>query len=257
MANHDLLLQALRAFTLSMGNSYDITEMCYELCDRTMEVLSTAGAGVSVADREGKIRFVTATSQHLVELEQAQEDAQQGPCVQAHRTQQIVAVSDVSQRREWSAYSSIAMQLGVNAVVGVPLANNGIRLGALNIYSAERREWSAEDLDRAGVLADMATAYLVRTSELAEARRRADQLQHALDSRVIIEQAKGVLAGEYGLTVDEAFELLRSHSRKHNIKLTDLCDGVVSMGLRIPRQADGQPLDRVGEPDLTLRRRSG
>lgn len=85
-----------------------------------------------------------------------------------------------------------------------------------------------------GVFADMATAYLLRASELFEARQLAGQLQAALDSRVVIEQAKGIIASEYGVSVDEAFEMLREHSRLTNVKLGEVCRAVVHMGLRIP-----------------------
>ena len=90
-------------------------------------------------------------------------------------------------------------------------------------------------MDLLGVLADMATAYLVRISELAEARRLSEQLQGALDTRILIEQAKGLLAGERGISVDEAFEELRNHARTNNTKLAELCDAVVNSGLRIPK----------------------
>ena len=89
-----------------------------------------------------------------------------------------------------------------------------------------------------GVFADMATAYLLRASELFEARQLAGQLQAALDSRVVIEQAKGIIASEYGVSVDEAFEMLREHSRLTNVKLGEVCRAVVHMGLRIPLRND-------------------
>jgi AmiR/NasT family two-component response regulator len=85
----------------------------------------------------------------------------------------------------------------------------------------------------------MATAYLVRTTELTQAQRLSEQLHHALDSRVLIEQAKGLLAGEHEITVDEAFERLRHHARLHNIRLATVCEAVVNQGLRISDQKSG------------------
>lgn len=96
--------------------------------------------------------------------------------------------------------------------------------------------WTDGDLDTIGVLADMATAYLVRASKLAEATQLAEQLQRALDTRLTIEQAKGILAGEHHITLDEAFDLLRHHSRHNNIKLADIANAVVNLGLRIPQR---------------------
>jgi GAF domain-containing protein len=234
MASQDLLLQTLRSFAAVMGRSYEITEMSYELCFRLTDVLGATGAGVSVTDSDGDLKFVTATDEVMVQIEEAQEKSQQGPCVAAFTSQQPVAISNLAEADKWPAYTTVAQQLGLNAVVGYPLSNNGHRLGALNLYNAEPREWSEDDLDVIGVFADMATAYLVRVSELAESRQLADQLQSALDSRVIIEQAKGILSGDHRISVDEAFERLRQHSQNNNLKLVEVCNAVVNMGLRLP-----------------------
>lgn len=90
----------------------------------------------------------------------------------------------------------------------------------MNLYNMEPREWTEEDLDVFAVFADMATAYHVRTCELAEARQLADQLQRALDSRIVIEQGKGIVANQNDVPVDEAFEMLRAHSRTNRIGLS-------------------------------------
>jgi GAF domain-containing protein len=233
MADHALLLQALRSFAVTMGGSYDLTEMCYELSDRAAEAVGADGAGVSVVDASGILKFVTASNDLIVQMEEIQEKAQQGPCVAAFSSQEPVAVTGMGEIQEWPDYAEVAERLGISAVVGFPLSYNDHRLGAVNVYSLELRRWSAEDLDVLGVFADMATAYLVRTSELAEARQLSQQLQGALDSRVIVEQAKGLLAGELGISVDEAFDRLRSHSRSNNRRLTDVAHEVVHEAFRI------------------------
>lgn len=234
MADQDLLLQALRSFAVSMGTSYDVTEMSYQLCDRVTDALSASGAGVSVVDGDNELRFVTATDEVTVQMEEAQEKGQEGPCVTAFLNHQAVTVGDIRTARDWPGYAAVAQNLGLQAVVGYPLSHNDRIVGALNLYDSKPREWTDDDLDVIGVFADMATAYLVRASELAESRRLTAQLQQALDSRVVVEQAKGILAGELGITVDEAFHNLRRHSRENNLKLADLCHAVVNLGLRIP-----------------------
>jgi GAF domain-containing protein len=237
MSNQDLLLQALKSFAVAMGSSYDINEMAYELSFRVAEALGVAGAGVSIADAGGDLKFVTATDERIVKIEQAQEQAQEGPCVTAYLTQQPVAISEISDVQGWPAYATTAKQLNLQAVVGFPLSYDSKRLGAINIYNDQHRDWNEEDLDIIGVFANMATAYFVRVTELAESRQLAKQLQEALDSRVVIEQAKGILAAEYRITVDEAFHKLREHSQDNNIKLTDVCNAVVNMKLRFPTEA--------------------
>jgi len=218
-----------------MGGSYEINEMAYELSYRVAEALGVAGAGVSIADSEGRLRFVTATDERMLQIEQAQEQAQEGPCVTAYLTQQPVSISNLQDIRDWAAYATTAEHLELHAVVGFPLSYDSERLGAINIYHDDRRDWSDEDLDIIGVFANMATAFLVRVTELAESRQLAKQLQEALDSRVIIEQAKGILAAENDITVDEAFRQLRQHSQDNNIKLVQVCESVVDTKLRIPR----------------------
>lgn len=234
LAKSDLLLKALRSFAAAMSGSYDISDVCYGLGKSVMEVLGASGAGVSVVDRQGDLKFITATSQPIIEIEQAQEGAQQGPCVTAFQTQKAMAIPDIADRPEWPVYTDTADRVGLRAVVGFPLSYGGERLGAINVYNAEPRVWDDDDLDVLGVFADMATAYLARTSKLAEARQLADQLQRALDSRVIVEQAKGIVANQHDVTVDEAFEMLRTHSRSNRIRLSQLADAVVNMGLRLP-----------------------
>lgn len=194
-----------------------------------------------MVDRDGSLKFVTATSQPIIEIEEAQEGAQQGPCVNAFQTQKPMAIPNIADRPEWPLYTDTAHRLGLRAVVGFPLSYGGESLGAINVYNAEPREWTDDDLDVLGVFADMATAYLARTSELAEARQLADQLERALDSRVIVEQAKGIVASQHGVTVDEAFQLLRTHSRNNRIRLSQLADAVVNMGLRLPDHEEPEP----------------
>ncbi|MGA7272046.1 MAG: GAF and ANTAR domain-containing protein [Acidimicrobiia bacterium] len=237
MADYDSLFRALRSFAAHMGTSYDMTEMSYELCDRAAEVLEVTGAGVSIADRNDQLRFLTATGNDVVELEHVQEKTQQGPCYSAYQTQETVVVPDMTNRAEWPDYMRQAEKLGLRAVVGYPLRHNGTRLGALNIYHFAPREWSETEIEAIAVLADMATAYLVRTSELSAARRLADQLQEALDNRVVIEQAKGMVAGQSAIGLDAAFEALRNHARNNNLRLKDVCAKVVGDELRIPGSA--------------------
>lgn len=177
MSNTDLLLQALRSFAAAMGGSYDVSDVCYGLAVTVKDILGVAGVGVSVVDKSGDLKFVTATSQPIIEIEEAQEAAQQGPCVVAFESQKPMVISNIADRVEWPKYVDAAARVGLRAVVGFPLTYGDERLGALNVYHSEHRVWSEADLDVLAVFADMATAYLTRTSELAEARQLADHLQ--------------------------------------------------------------------------------
>lgn len=189
---------------------------------------------MSVATDSETPNFVAATSEAVIEIERVQEEHQQGPCVAAFQSGQMVVISAIADLDRWPSYRHAAADSGFVAVVGIPLAVNGSRVGSLNVYDTKEREWSPDDLAAAGVLADIATAYIVRAGELTEARRLSAQLQHALNARIVIEQAKGMLARDHDLSVDEAFELLRRHARSNNVSLRSVGHAIVELGLQLP-----------------------
>jgi hypothetical protein len=117
-------------------------------------------------------------------------------------------------------------------VASIPMRHDGESIGTVDLYSAARRDWCTGNLRAAGILADMATGYLVQARELDRQGRIVGQLREALDSRIVIEQAKGVLAAERRISVDEAFEVLRRHARNHAVSLRSVAEAVVSLGLR-------------------------
>ncbi len=130
-------------------------------------------------------------------------------------------------RNRWPEYVSAVGDIGVHAALGVPLVLEDRRVGSIDVYSREPRQWDDDAVTAALVLADLAAAYVLNAGELSEARRTADQLQSALDSRVVIEQAKGVLAERSGVTPDEAFQRIRADARSHSTKITHICRKVI------------------------------
>lgn len=233
MSDQDRFAHALRRFAATMAHSYDRNEVCYEVCEHVTEVLDASGAGVAVAS-DDELRAVAGSDERIVAMEEVQDRTQQGPCAEAFRTQEPILVDDLRAETRWPEYRSVAERVGLRGVVGFPLALGPSRLGALNVYTESPRSWSQADLAPVAVFADMATAYLVRASELQEASRVAEQLQGALDSRVIIEQAKGMVANELHIDVGRAFDVIRRHARNNGVRLSDLADAIVNMGLRIP-----------------------
>lgn len=118
------------------------------------------------------------------------------------------------------------------AVAALPMMVDSRSIGALNLYNHQVRQWSDDDLAAARVLADMATSYIINASELEKAQRTTEQLQEALDSRLVIEQAKGILAADGRLGMDQAYQVLRRHARSHNASLRSVAEAVVNLGLR-------------------------
>jgi len=108
-----------------------------------------------------------------------------------------------------------------------------VSVGALNLYSTQPRQWSDEDITVARVLADAATRYVVNASKLRQQEQLSEQLQQALGSRVVIEQAKGITASRHSVTIDAAYQLIRVHARSNNASLRTVAEAIVSVGLRV------------------------
>jgi GAF domain-containing protein len=232
MADQKLLTQALSEFARTLAKGFAISDVLNDLAGQVTMVLGVDGAGVSVED-SGRLHFVTALDERCTALERAQENGQAGPCVDAWYSGRPVTIADLRETSHgWGAYEQVAREAGIVALAAVPLRRDGECIGALDLYSATRRDWSADDLDAARILADMATSYVVNATELDRQRCVNEQLKRALDSRVVIEQAKGALAAERGISVDEAFEVLRRHARSQSRSLREVAEGVVKLGLR-------------------------
>ena len=192
-------------------------------------MLDLTGAGVTLV-HDGQQRFVTAAVDAIATLERVQENWQKGPCVDAVASAAPVAVPDIAAgdaNERWPDYTIAAKTAGIQAVAGIPMLAEGVAIGAVNLYDSQPRNWSAEDLRVATIFASIATGYLAHASAARQQQRTAEQLQQALNTRLIIEQAKGVLAAKRETTVDDAFQILRRYAREHNARIHDVCRAVV------------------------------
>lgn len=232
MTDQAALTRALSEFAQLLVREYEVSDALQDLVDGVTEVLGISGAGVSLLEGE-RLRFATAATDAIVLLERIQEETQNGPCVEAHQSGQPVLVTDLRDRPErWPELSEGAAKAGMLAVAGIPMRLNGTRLGALNLYHGATRDWSDEEISVSRLLADLATGYVANASRLDRLQHTAEQLQVALDSRLIIEQAKGLLAGERDISMEQAFEVLRGHARRNNASLRAVADAVVNLHLR-------------------------
>ena len=232
MADQQLLMHGLSEFAGTLAKGYAISDVLHDLAEQVTAVLGIDGAGVSVQDG-GRLRFVTALDERSAALEGVQDAGQAGPCVDAWRSGEAVTVPDLRREsRGWDKYEQAACDAGVIAIAAIPMRCDHQSIGALGLYSTTARQWSADDLACARILADMACSYVIHASELDRQRRLNEQLREALDSRIVIEQAKGILAAERQVTVDVAFEILRRHARSHSASLRSVAEAVVNLGMR-------------------------
>lgn len=227
------LNRAFADYARTLAHRYEIGQVLYRLTDQVVEVLDVDGAGVSLADRDETLRFVTATDEAVTKVEEVQAELDEGPCHEAYRTRERVTSSDLTSDERWPKYSLSALEEGLRAVAGIPMVVDDQRVGALNLYVGEFREWPDEDLAVAQLLADMATGYIVNARVLTESQRLTRQLQHALDSRVVIEQAKGIVAERYAMDTAAAFQRIRQHARSSNTNLHVVAREIVERSLRL------------------------
>ncbi len=229
MPNPDTLLDSLERFATALTSGYGIGDVLHNLTEEMTQVLNLTGAGVTLV-HDGKQRFVTAAVDAIAKLERVQENWQKGPCIDAVASAAPVAVPDIAAadlNERWQDYAIAAKTAGIQAVAGIPMLAEGEAIGAVNLYDSQPRNWSAEDLRVATILASIATGYLTHASAAHQQQRTAEQLQQALSTRLIIEQAKGVLASKRETTVDDAFEMLRKYARDHQARIHDVSHAVV------------------------------
>jgi len=226
-------LHTLSRFAVVLPARYDLEATLSDLTESVTAVLGLSGSGVTMAE-DGRLRFVTAVSQASGELEHNQEAEQAGPCRDAYDTGEVVRVTDVREEHtRWPEFSATAERLSVAGVAGIPMRLADQIIGALNLYSSEPRAWTDEDIAVAGVLADVATSYVVNASKLRQQEQLSEQLQEALESRVVIEQAKGITAQQHAISIDQAYQRMRRHARNNNASLRVVAEAIVAVGLQV------------------------
>jgi GAF domain-containing protein len=223
-----LLSDTFVELTDTMVVGFDMIEFLHVLTDRSVRLLDVSAAGLLLADPRGELRVVAASSEavRLLELFQIQND--QGPCLDCFRSAQPVTVADLSAEAErWPRFAPAAQQAGFAAVQALPMRLRDQVIGALNLFRADPGAFSAADIRVGQALADVATISLLQERSMRRSDALNEQLQTALNSRVIIEQAKGKLAERLGLDMDQSFNLLRDFARARNLRLSDLSQAFI------------------------------
>ena len=228
MVDHDLLHTELAQFASFAAGNFDLHAALYQLSATAAAALDLEGAGVTLHMLDDDTEYLTATDTVALQVERQQDALQQGPCIDAIQSSEIVAVGDLRAETRWPEFRPVVLQAGFHSVAGVPVPFQGRNIGALNLYSATTRAWTTDDFAVARLVADLAAGYLVSTHLLGKSQALATQLQQALDTRVVIEQAKGVLAGRLNMTPDAAFVVMRKFARSSRIKVHDVARDVVS-----------------------------
>ncbi len=211
---------------------FDIIDLLHTLVSVSVDLLDVDAGGLVLADEHGDLQLVASTSEQAELVEVMQVGAGAGPCVDCFRTGVPVTVDDIElSGSTWPTFQAAALGQGFHAVFATPMRLRGHVLGAMNLFSVRPGAPSTHDAVIAQGLADIATIGILHERSIRETHVLNDQLQRALESRVLIEQAKGVLAAVAGLDMDAAFTVLRTYARDHRMALRDVAAQVADRTL--------------------------
>lgn len=216
----------------SLVDDYDVVDMLEQLTGDCARLIAVESVGMLLADAEGVLQVAAASSKRMRLMELYQVQCREGPCLDCYRDGVPVLVADLDQERaRWPDFVTVAREVGYASVHAVPIRLRENVLGALGLFGTAPGALSDEDLALARALAHVGAIALVTNKATADAAEVNAQLQTALDSRVLIEQAKGLLSEQAGIDMDTAFVLLRRYAREHNTRLQDLAQALVAREL--------------------------
>lgn len=210
----------------------DAVDLLTELASSAVRLLDVSSCGVLLADDQGELHVVAASSDAVRTLEFLQVQCDEGPCLECFRSGKPVSVPDLSaEASDWPVFVDAALALGLASAHAFPLRLRDTALGTLNLFGTKTGELSAEDADLAEALGHVAGIALVAQRVAADQKQLTEQLQHALDSRVVLEQSKGVVAAAGDLDMDQAFRVIRKYARDRNLGLTAVARAIVDRDL--------------------------
>ena len=228
MTREALLARTLVELADTLVDDFDVVDLLTRLADRCVEVLDVEAAGIMLAAPDGELRVMASSSAAMRVLELFEIQAQEGPCLDSHRTGLPVVNQDLAaDNGRWPRFAAEALAAGFQSVHALPMRLRGSVMGALNLFRVGSGEMGQADLDVAQAFADVATIAILQHRAAQEAQVINEQLTHALNSRIVIEQAKGMLAERLGLDMERSFTALRNHARNHNLRLADVAEAVI------------------------------
>ena len=226
------VVQTLVEMADTLVDDYDVVDLLTGLANRCVTLLDVSAAGVMLVSPKGTLGLVASSSEAMRLLELFELQAQEGPCLDAFRTGEPVGHENLQAGAgRWPLFSAAALRAGFASALALPLRLREVTLGALNLLSATRAPMAEADFIVARAFADLAALSIAQHRASAEAQRLNEQLSGALTSRVVIEQAKGVISERAGVDLAEAFSRLRAYARNGNLRLTDVAQAAIDGAL--------------------------
>jgi GAF domain-containing protein len=245
MPRETMLARTLVALADALVADFDVVELLTLLTDGCIDVLDVGAAGLMLVAPEGDLRVMASSSEAMRVLELLELQSQEGPCLDCYRTGQPIVNQDLATvNGRWPRFAAEALAAGFHSVHALPMRLRGTVIGALNLLHIDPGEMRHADIAAAQAMADVATIAILQHRATLEAQVINEQLNHALTSRIVIEQAKGIIAEREGLTMEQAFSTLRNHARNHNLRLVDVARDVIDGTLAaatLDRPSPAQP----------------
>ena len=234
MPREALLARAFVELADSLVDNFDVVDLLTRLADRCVEIVDVAAAGLMLGSAGGELRVIASSSEAMRVLELFEIQADEGPCVDCYRSgQPIVNLALEEPDSRWPRFAPKALEAGFRSVHSLPMRLRGQTIGALNMFRVDQGPMLETDVLAAQALADVATIAILQHRAVSDAQVLNEQLTLALNTRIAIEQAKGVVSERAGLDMEEAFARLRRHARNHNLRLTDVADAVSTRALPV------------------------
>ena len=228
MSREALLARTFVELADTLVDNFDVVELLTRLTDRCVEVLDVTAAGLMLVAPDGDLRVVASSSEEMRVVELFELQAQEGPCPDCYRTGEPVLNQNLAaDNGRWPRFGPVAAKAGFRSVHAIPMRLRGLTIGALNLFRADEGPLEEADIVAAQALADVATIAILAHRAAVQTHVVNEQLNHALTSRIAIEQAKGIIAERARLDMTQAFSWLRNHARTHNLLLGDVAQSVI------------------------------
>ena len=219
----------------TLVDDFDLIEFLRTVAARAAELAAVSAVGLLLADTHGQLQFMAASDERTRLLELFQLQHHEGPCLDAFMSGTAVVNADLRRATpRWPTFAPHAARLGFRSVHAIPLRLRSRVIGAMNLFGTDTGGLDPGDVTIVQALADVATIGLLQEQSIHRGEILTQQLQGALNSRVVIEQAKGALARTHGVDVDAAFTLLRGYARNHNRKLVEVANAVLTDPASVP-----------------------
>jgi GAF domain-containing protein len=231
MAREDRLVETLVTLADTLVDQYDIIDFLQTLAERCVDLVDVSAAGIMLADPQRELRHAACSNEQM-ELFELQ--VEEGPCFDAYRTQAPVVCDSLEEAaRRWPEFTRNADESGFAAFSAVPMRLRDKVVGALNLFSADAHALGEDDIKVVQAMADIATIGILQERSIRDAHAFSTQLELALESRVVIEQAKGIVAERNRISVDDAFDRVRRFARAHNRLLSETARQLIDGSLQV------------------------